>query len=163
MGITYRAEATGALPRPAYLTDARRARLQWDLTATEFARIEDRAVDEAIQLQEDAGLDVVTDGEMRRHVFAAPLTIGTDGIRKEPPPPSSSLTRKGHRQRADIGHRQDRPRSAHNGRGIRLCPRPRPSAGQGDPSQPVPVVLAMAGKTWTPTRIRGSSSSTACR
>jgi len=33
-------------------------------------------VDAAIALQEQAGLEVVTDGEMRRHTFAAPLDEG---------------------------------------------------------------------------------------
>ena len=36
------------------------------MTQTEFKSIEDRAVDEAIELQENAGVEVVTDGEMRR-------------------------------------------------------------------------------------------------
>jgi 5-methyltetrahydropteroyltriglutamate--homocysteine methyltransferase len=36
------------------------------MTAEQFKRIEDRAVDDAIALQERAGLEVVTDGEMRR-------------------------------------------------------------------------------------------------
>ena len=35
------------------------------MTAPEFKRVEDRAVDEAVAAQEAAGLDVVTDGEMR--------------------------------------------------------------------------------------------------
>jgi len=35
----------------------------------EFKRMEDLAVDQAIALQERVGLDVITDGEMRRYAF----------------------------------------------------------------------------------------------
>jgi 5-methyltetrahydropteroyltriglutamate--homocysteine methyltransferase len=40
-----------------------------ELSSTEFKFIEDRAVRDAVALQENAGLDVVTDGEMRRYAF----------------------------------------------------------------------------------------------
>ena len=39
------------------------------ITADALRAIEDEAVREAVRLQEDAGLDVVTDGEMRRLNF----------------------------------------------------------------------------------------------
>ena len=40
----------------------------------------DEAVDRAIALQEEAGLDVVTDGEMRRRSFQAPMTDAVEGF-----------------------------------------------------------------------------------
>ena len=52
------------------------------LAAAEFKRIEDRAVDEAIALQEAAGLDVVTDGEMRRYAFYGHLVEALEGFDK---------------------------------------------------------------------------------
>jgi len=76
----YRAEVIGSLLRPAYLKEAR---LQWEgghLSTRDFKRIEDRAVDEALALQEQAGADVVTDGEMRRTHFIAPLTDVISGV-----------------------------------------------------------------------------------
>ena len=65
----YRAEVVGSLQRPAYLVDALKQRDAGTISAAEFKRIEDRAVDDAIALQEEVGMDVVTDGEQRRRYF----------------------------------------------------------------------------------------------
>ena len=43
-------------------------------------RIEDRAVDDAVALQEAAGLDVITDGEMRRYAFYGHLVEALEGF-----------------------------------------------------------------------------------
>src|SRR5260370_24433368 len=64
-----RSDVVGSLVRPAYLVEARAALESGRLTAPAFKRIEDRAVDEAVRIQEAAGLDVVTDGETRRYAF----------------------------------------------------------------------------------------------
>lgn len=84
MILPYRAEVVGSLLRPDYLKAARQ---QWQagmLTTAAFKRIEDRAVDEMIALQERCGVDVVTDGEMRRTHFIAPLTDVITGVRSIP-------------------------------------------------------------------------------
>ena len=47
---------------------------------TAFKEVEDRAVDEALALQEEAGLDVVTDGEMRRLSFQSQVPAAVDGF-----------------------------------------------------------------------------------
>src|SRR4029077_1115098 len=44
--------------------------------------IEGRAVDEAIALQTEAGLDVITDGEMRRYAFYGHLIDAVEGYDK---------------------------------------------------------------------------------
>jgi methionine synthase II (cobalamin-independent) len=80
----FRAETPGSLLRPAYLREARVRRASGELTAAEFTRIEDRAVDEAISIQEEAGLEVVTDGEMRRSDFMAPFYEGVEGVEAAP-------------------------------------------------------------------------------
>jgi 5-methyltetrahydropteroyltriglutamate--homocysteine methyltransferase len=80
MTAIYRAEVIGSLLRPAYLKEARQAWQAGTLPTPEFKRIEDRAVNEAIALQETAGLDIVTDGEMRRFMFTSTLTEVIDGI-----------------------------------------------------------------------------------
>ena len=69
----------GSLLRPSYLNDAR-SRSSGTITAAEFKRIEDRAVDEAVALQEAAGLDVITDGEMRRYAFYGHLVEALEGF-----------------------------------------------------------------------------------
>ncbi|MBI4574112.1 MAG: cobalamin-independent methionine synthase II family protein [candidate division NC10 bacterium] len=79
---TYRSDVVGSLLRPAYLAEARRDAESGRLEPAEFKRIEDRAVDEAIQLQEAAGLDVVSDGEMRRYAFFGHLIEALDGFDK---------------------------------------------------------------------------------
>lgn len=56
------------------------------LAPAQFKRIEDRAVDEAITLQEAAGLDVVTDGEVRRISFIGPLIDVVSGLESMPSP-----------------------------------------------------------------------------
>lgn len=91
MSAVLRAETVGSLLRPRYLKEARASLAAGDLTTAEFKRIEDRAVDEAIALQEEAGLDVVSDGEMRRRDFMAPLYEGVEGTE---PTPSRALTWK---------------------------------------------------------------------
>src|ERR671936_3177784 len=80
--ISARSEGIGSLLRPAYLVEARQRVERGDLTPAEFKRIEDRAVDEAVALQEAAGLDVVTDGEQRRYAFFGHLVEALEGFDK---------------------------------------------------------------------------------
>src|SRR5437899_3341893 len=79
---TYRSDVVGSLLRPAYLVEARREVEGGRLTQAAFRGVEDRAVDEAIELQETAGLAVVTDGEMRRYAFFGHLIEALDGFDK---------------------------------------------------------------------------------
>jgi 5-methyltetrahydropteroyltriglutamate--homocysteine methyltransferase len=74
-----RAEVIGSLLRPAWLKEARTAMQGGRLAPTEFKWIEDRAVDEAIAQQEAAGVDVITDGELRRSSFLGPLIDAVEG------------------------------------------------------------------------------------
>ena len=78
----YRSDVIGSLLRPAYLKEARQKYAAGALSAAAFKAVEDRAVDEAIQLQLDAGLDVITDGEMRRYAFFGHLIDATEGYDK---------------------------------------------------------------------------------
>jgi 5-methyltetrahydropteroyltriglutamate--homocysteine methyltransferase len=68
--------------RPAYLKEARKKRESGELTHVEFKQIEDRAVNEAIDTQLKAGLDVITDGEMRRYAFYGHLVDAVEGYDK---------------------------------------------------------------------------------
>ena len=60
-----RAENVGSLLRPAQL----KAAVDGHASADERGAIEDACIAEAVQRQIDCGLDVVTDGEMRRSMF----------------------------------------------------------------------------------------------
>jgi 5-methyltetrahydropteroyltriglutamate--homocysteine methyltransferase len=75
-----RADVIGSLLRPTVLLEARSRYDSGDLDGASFKRIEDRAVDMAIALQELAGVDVVTDGEMRRLWFTGALSEAIGGI-----------------------------------------------------------------------------------
>src|SRR5207253_547198 len=66
MATVYRADTIGSLLRPPYLKLAREQFEAGQLEPTAFKEIEDRAVDQALAMQEGVGLDVVTDGELRR-------------------------------------------------------------------------------------------------
>jgi 5-methyltetrahydropteroyltriglutamate--homocysteine methyltransferase len=76
MSETVRADNLGSLLRPDYLLEARAA----DLHPDELRAIEDRAIEEAIKLQEDVGLPVVTDGEYRRRFFFSTIEVLVEGI-----------------------------------------------------------------------------------
>src|ERR1700724_1227189 len=80
--MTYRAEVVGSLLRPTYLAEACERLAAGQLNAAEFKVIEDRAVNEAISLQENAGIDVITDGEMRRYAFYGHLIDALAGFDK---------------------------------------------------------------------------------
>jgi 5-methyltetrahydropteroyltriglutamate--homocysteine methyltransferase len=64
------------------LKRARELRQEGTLAPAEFKRIEDRAVEEAISLQTEAGVDVVTDGEMRRYAFYGHFIDAVEGFDK---------------------------------------------------------------------------------
>ena len=78
----FRSDVVGSLLRPDYLKAARERHSAGELNDAAFKAIEDRAVDEAIALQRDAGLQVLTDGEMRRYAFFGHLIDATDGFDK---------------------------------------------------------------------------------
>src|SRR5438876_8234707 len=80
--MAIRSDVVGSLLRPASLVDARAALDAGRLTPSEFKRVEDRAVDDAVTLQERAGVDVVTDGELRRYAFFGHLVDAVDGFDK---------------------------------------------------------------------------------
>jgi hypothetical protein len=68
--ITAHTDVVGSLLRPVALRKARDDWVAGRLSHTQFKAIEDRAVDEAVSLQEAAGLDIVTDGLESDHVLA---------------------------------------------------------------------------------------------
>ena len=59
----------GSWARPAWLVQALRRRQAGEISKAEFNRIADEAVLAAVKYQEDAGVDIVSDGEMRRDNF----------------------------------------------------------------------------------------------
>src|ERR1700704_408356 len=78
----YRSDVVGSLLRPEYLKDARVRFAAGKLTDTEFKRVEDRAIDEAVGLQLRTGVEVLTDGEVRRYAFYGHLIDAVEGFDK---------------------------------------------------------------------------------
>ena len=77
-----RSDVVGSLLRPDNLKAARERRERGEISAAALKRVEDRAVDEAVRLQEEAGLDVLSDGELRRYAFFGHLIEALDGFDK---------------------------------------------------------------------------------
>src|SRR5258708_38889926 len=75
-----RTDVIGSLLRPDYLKEARYKFDEGSLSAAAFAAIEDQAVREAVGLQESVGLEILTDGEMRRLNFQESFGAAVDGF-----------------------------------------------------------------------------------
>jgi 5-methyltetrahydropteroyltriglutamate--homocysteine methyltransferase len=75
-----RTDVVGSLLRPAYLKEGREKLDEGKLSAAEFKALEERAVAEAVALQESVGLDVLTDGEMRRLNFQESFGSAVEGF-----------------------------------------------------------------------------------
>ncbi|HTO06103.1 MAG TPA: cobalamin-independent methionine synthase II family protein [Myxococcota bacterium] len=78
-----RSDVVGSLLRPEYLKRAWDARESGELAPAEYKAVEDRAVDEAVALQSGAGLDAVTDGEVRRYAFYGHLVDSVQGFERQ--------------------------------------------------------------------------------
>jgi methionine synthase II (cobalamin-independent) len=78
--IRCHSDHVGSLLRPAELLQAREEHARGELTDADFKRVEDRAVDHVVGLQEGAGCEVVTDGEMRRLSFQSQFAASVDGV-----------------------------------------------------------------------------------
>lgn len=59
----------GSWPRPEELLRAQRAKRAGKLSLAEFEKLADKSVLDVLRIQEEAGVDVVTDGEQRRDNF----------------------------------------------------------------------------------------------
>ena len=78
--IALHADVVGSLLRPAELLVGQKQLAAGTLSYEQFKEIEDRAIDDAIALQENAGLEIVSDGEMRRQSFQSQMTAAVDGF-----------------------------------------------------------------------------------
>src|ERR1700681_3744719 len=70
----------GSLPKPAWLAEPNKLWARWRLQAEELASAKDDATLIAIKLQEDAGIDIVGDGEQARQHFVHGFLEAVDGI-----------------------------------------------------------------------------------
>ncbi len=78
--LTHRADHIGSLLRPKPLRDAFRAHAERKIGEGEFVAAQDQAIRDVIRLQEDCGLQVVTDGEFRRMSYWEKFVRLTAGL-----------------------------------------------------------------------------------
>src|ERR1700756_4559239 len=71
----------GSWTRPEWLVQALRRRQAQEISGEDFNRIADDAVLAAIKYQEDAGVDIVSDGETRRDNFYSFVVEKLSGMR----------------------------------------------------------------------------------
>jgi 5-methyltetrahydropteroyltriglutamate--homocysteine methyltransferase len=82
----FRADHVGSFLRPKYLLDARdQFFVQKSITAAQLRAVEDRAVTEIVNFQQDVGLKSITDGEFRRTYFHIDFLEQLGGVKTDIP------------------------------------------------------------------------------
>ena len=76
MSLSYRADHAGSLLRPAELLDARRSHMPPE----EIHALEDRQILRILDRQKELGLEIFTDGELRRTNFMSDITEAVEGF-----------------------------------------------------------------------------------
>src|SRR5271154_7160008 len=76
----FRADHVGSLLRPAAVKEARARHQRNEITADALRAIEDREIERAIGKQEEIGLKLATDGELRRSWYQFDFLKGLDGV-----------------------------------------------------------------------------------
>ncbi len=79
----YRADQIGSLLRPPELLKARAEFAAGRLDAEALRTAEDAAIRDVLALQQESGIDVLTDGEFRRSDFRAGLADAVDGMHSD--------------------------------------------------------------------------------
>jgi 5-methyltetrahydropteroyltriglutamate--homocysteine methyltransferase len=80
MGPPFRADHVGSLLRPQALKDASRGHHAGTLTDDAFRAVQDRCIREAVAMQEQVGLQSITDGEFRRGSWFLGFVEAIEGL-----------------------------------------------------------------------------------
>ena len=82
----FRADHVGSFLRPKYLLDAREQFFtKKEITAEQLRLVEDKAITEIVQFQQDVGLQSITDGEFRRTYFHIDFLAQLGGVKTDIP------------------------------------------------------------------------------
>jgi 5-methyltetrahydropteroyltriglutamate--homocysteine methyltransferase len=92
MNPPFHADHVGSLRRPQPLIDAHAAHLQGKVSAQALKELEDKAIDDAIAMQERVGLRAITDGELRRNNWRDRFFERVDGFSREKIPSTFIFT-----------------------------------------------------------------------
>jgi 5-methyltetrahydropteroyltriglutamate--homocysteine methyltransferase len=76
----FRANHVGSLLRPPELRQAREKHQKGEITAAKLREVEDRCIRDAVKMQEDVGMQGITDGEFRRNLWHADFLSQFQGI-----------------------------------------------------------------------------------
>jgi 5-methyltetrahydropteroyltriglutamate--homocysteine methyltransferase len=76
MSLSYRADHVGSLLRPVELLNARRSHMPQD----EIHALEDQQILRILERQKELGLEIFTDGELRRTNFMSDITEAVEGF-----------------------------------------------------------------------------------
>jgi 5-methyltetrahydropteroyltriglutamate--homocysteine methyltransferase len=77
----FRANHVGSLLRPPALREARDRHERGDITAGQLREVEDRCIRDAVKMQEDVGMQGITDGEFRRTLWHADFLSQIQGVK----------------------------------------------------------------------------------
>src|ERR1700730_15163155 len=80
----FRADHVGSLLRPPALRQAFKRHASGQIADDEFAGIQDECIRDAVRMQEEIGLKVVTDGEFRRGSYWGRFVERTAGLEIRP-------------------------------------------------------------------------------
>jgi 5-methyltetrahydropteroyltriglutamate--homocysteine methyltransferase len=80
MSMISRADHIGSLLRLSKLREAFRLHAAGEIGAERLRTVEDEAIRNVVRMQEDCGLQVVTDGEFRRASYWEPFVRLTEGL-----------------------------------------------------------------------------------
>jgi 5-methyltetrahydropteroyltriglutamate--homocysteine methyltransferase len=81
----FRGDHVGSFLRPKYLLEARDQYKRGEIGAPQLRAVEDRAIAEVVKMQEDVGLQGITDGEFRRTYFHIDFLGQLGGVKTEEP------------------------------------------------------------------------------
>ena len=76
----FRADHVGSLLRPRELLQARDKKQKGEISDSELRQVEDRCIREAAKMQEEIGLEGITDGEYRRSLWHADFLGQIEGV-----------------------------------------------------------------------------------
>src|SRR5476649_1448265 len=76
----FRADHVGSLLRPPALLDARAQHASGELSAEALTAVEDASIRDVVRMQENVGLQTVTDGEFRRTSWHMDFIYSLGGI-----------------------------------------------------------------------------------
>lgn len=77
----FRANHVGSLLRPPELRQAREKHEKGEMSAAALREVEDRCIRDAVKMQEDIGMQGITDGEFRRTLWHADFLRQIEGVR----------------------------------------------------------------------------------